>query len=610
MQIEAGLDTGPVFACDRVADRCRRHQRDRSATARRAAAPRCSSSTSRTSRPRPRRRRSVSRRTPTSSRSTSSASIPRVRRSSSIASCGPAIPSPARGSAPRAARYKVFGPTTATERVHALGVVGAAGIGTADGTLQPARDPARGQTPHGVGRLAARPPGRSRDRRVSAAVRPRALALDALVRIEDGAFAHILVPGAAAPITARAARPRPRHRARVRHGPDAARARLPARQGVEAGDRRSRARGARRDPARRLPAAPRHPVARGSRRDGGSRGLPSARLRERRAARARAHRAAVVVARRTTRSPTSAYAPRIPTGSSACSSTTYGAADAIATLALADEAAAGDAPSEPDAGHRERRRARAARRRHRCHARRARPRRVGVARRAATSASLAPVREGRATPQDQASQAVVAVLDPQPGERVLDLAAAPGGKSGAIAERMRDEGLVVAADVNAGRMRLLARSADRLSLHAIAPVVGDGRVPPVRAAVVRSCAPRRAVQRPRRAAAPSGCAVADPTERRPRPRRAAAGADRRGRRDRCGRAGGSCTRCAPSARRRRCRSTSSRRPRSRTSPHSARPPAPWRRHGRGALLLPSDARTDGMFVLVLERTGAPRAPST
>jgi 16S rRNA (cytosine967-C5)-methyltransferase len=38
-----------------------------------------------------------------------------------------------------------------------------------------------------------------------------------------------------------------------------------------------------------------------------------------------------------------------------------------------------------------------------------------------------------------------------------------------------------------------------------------------------------------------------------------------------------------------------------------RPPAPWRRHGRGALLLPSDARTDGMFVLALERTGAPRA---
>ena len=29
--------------------------------------------------------------------------------------------------------------------------------------------------------------------------------------------------------------------------------------------------------------------------------------------------------------------------------------------------------------------------------------------------------------------------------------------------------------------------------------------------------------------------------------------------------------------------------------------APWRPHGRGAIVLPSDARSDGMFVLVLER---------
>jgi 16S rRNA (cytosine967-C5)-methyltransferase len=32
------------------------------------------------------------------------------------------------------------------------------------------------------------------------------------------------------------------------------------------------------------------------------------------------------------------------------------------------------------------------------------------------------------------------------------------------------------------------------------------------------------------------------------------------------------------------------------------PGAPWRRHGRGALLVPSAARTDGMFLLVLERS--------
>src|SRR5207244_7710731 len=58
------------------------------------------------------------------------------------------------------------------------------------------------------------------------------------------------------------------------------------------------------------------------------------------------------------------------------------------------------------------------------------------------------VRDGRVTPQDQGSQAVVVALDPQPRHRVLDVAAAPGGKSVASAERMKDDGIVVAADIH------------------------------------------------------------------------------------------------------------------------------------------------------------------
>ena len=160
---------------------------------------------------------------------------------------------------------------------------------------------------------------------------------------------------------------------------------------------------------------------------------------------------------------------------------TYGTADAIATLALADEAApvtlrpnpmratASDVEAELRAAGVDVTRGELVRD-------------ALVLHEAGDIGALAPVREGRATPQDQASQAVVAILDPQPGERVLDLAAAPGGKSGAIAERMRDDGLVVAADVNPGRVRLLARSRDRLALRALAPVVADGRHPSVRAA--------------------------------------------------------------------------------------------------------------------------------
>ncbi len=94
-------------------------------------------------------------------------------------------------------------------------------------------------------------------------------------------------------------------------------------------------------------------------------------------------------------------------------------------------------------------------------------------------AALAAVAQGRATPQDQGSQAVVDVLDPVPGARVLDVAAAPGGKATGAAERAPG-GTVVAADVHAGRLRLVATAAARLGLPEVVPVVADGRRPPVR----------------------------------------------------------------------------------------------------------------------------------
>jgi 16S rRNA (cytosine967-C5)-methyltransferase len=94
-------------------------------------------------------------------------------------------------------------------------------------------------------------------------------------------------------------------------------------------------------------------------------------------------------------------------------------------------------------------------------------------------AELPAVAEGRATPQDQGSQAVVDVLDPQPGDRVLDVAAAPGGKATAAGERIGD-GLVVAADLHVGRLGLVEQAITRLGLDdVVAPVVADGRQLPV-----------------------------------------------------------------------------------------------------------------------------------
>lgn len=85
----------------------------------------------------------------------------------------------------------------------------------------------------------------------------------------------------------------------------------------------------------------------------------------------------------------------------------------------------------------------------------------------ALPADLPCVKEGRATPQDEASMRVVLLLDPQPGETVLDVCAAPGGKTTHIAERMRDEGRVVAHDRHPNRLERVVHAAKRLNLSSI-----------------------------------------------------------------------------------------------------------------------------------------------
>jgi 16S rRNA (cytosine967-C5)-methyltransferase len=63
--------------------------------------------------------------------------------------------------------------------------------------------------------------------------------------------------------------------------------------------------------------------------------------------------------------------------------------------------------------------------------------------------------------QDEASQLVPLVVDPQPGERVLDLCASPGGKTVAMAATMGDSGTLIACDVRAGRVSLLSNTVRR-----------------------------------------------------------------------------------------------------------------------------------------------------
>lgn len=63
--------------------------------------------------------------------------------------------------------------------------------------------------------------------------------------------------------------------------------------------------------------------------------------------------------------------------------------------------------------------------------------------------------------QEPTAQAVTEILDPQPGERILDLAAAPGGKTTHIAGRMKNQGLLLANEIHPKRVWDLTRNLER-----------------------------------------------------------------------------------------------------------------------------------------------------
>ena len=400
----------------------------------------------------------------------------------------------ARGSAPAARAYKVFGPTTATAaRSHALGVVGAAGIGTADGTLAAARDPTRGQAAHGVGRLAPRPPRRSRDRRVSATARPAA---SRSTRSSGSRTARSRTSSCRS--CSRRSRLAPRDRGlvtelvygtvRMQRALDFQLAKV-SKQAID--DLEPEVRAAIRLGAYQLLLGIPSHAAVGETVEVVA--VPSARLRERRAARARAHRPAVVVAGRTRdrrhrRAHVASRLDRAP----ARRHVRNGRRDRDAGPGRRGRAR--DAAPEPDARHRERRRAGAARRGRRRHPRRARPRRVGVARRRRHRRARARTRGPGHAPGPG-----------QPGRRRDPRPAAGGARARSRRRAGREDGRDRGTDARrrarrrGGRQRRVAcassRAArDRLALRAIAPVVADGRHPtrPRGIASIVCCSTRRA----------------------------------------------------------------------------------------------------------------------
>jgi 16S rRNA (cytosine967-C5)-methyltransferase len=87
-------------------------------------------------------------------------------------------------------------------------------------------------------------------------------------------------------------------------------------------------------------------------------------------------------------------------------------------------------------------------------------------------------RDGAFYVEDEAAQLVAPILDPQPGESVLDACAAPGGKATHLAALMKNRGTLTAVDSSAARLRLVEDNCRRLGVDIIRTVRADAAAPP------------------------------------------------------------------------------------------------------------------------------------
>ena len=85
---------------------------------------------------------------------------------------------------------------------------------------------------------------------------------------------------------------------------------------------------------------------------------------------------------------------------------------------------------------------------------------------------------GLVMPQSRGSMVVGRTLDPQPGQRVLDLCAAPGAKTTHLAALMQNDGQVVAVESNARRADALRRTCAQMGADNVNVIEGDARRPP------------------------------------------------------------------------------------------------------------------------------------
>jgi 16S rRNA (cytosine967-C5)-methyltransferase len=200
--------------------------------------------------------------------------------------------------------------------------------------------------------------------------------------------------------------------------------------------------------------------------------------------------------------------------------------------------------------------------------------------------------------QDLASQQVAAFVAGRPGRRTMDLCAAPGGKATAVAAATT--GLVVAGDLRAGRARLIQRNARQLGTVNVAVVQADGGQPPVRPGSVdrvlvdAPCSGLGVLRRRPDARWRVGEADLADLVRLQR-RLVVAAADLLA-------PGGTLVYSVCTLTRAEGEDIDAFVARDRPDLVAVEPPGtPWERVGRGARLLPQAAGTDGMYLLALAR---------
>ena len=87
------------------------------------------------------------------------------------------------------------------------------------------------------------------------------------------------------------------------------------------------------------------------------------------------------------------------------------------------------------------------------------------------------LKEGLFVIQNEASQLVSLIMNPRPGEKILDACAAPGGKTTHIAQRMENLGEIYALDLHQEKLRKIEEGCLRLGIKIVKTMIGDAAFP-------------------------------------------------------------------------------------------------------------------------------------